>query len=66
MFVCLFIQYPAKGVKAGTGARSVIAGQLCWRLFHILNYRKLDILSHASLEINFTANISKFLYDMYC
>ena len=46
-FVCLFFQYPA------TGARSVIAGQLCWRLFHILNYRKLDILSQASLEINF-------------
>lgn len=45
--VCLFFQYSAKG------ARNVITGQLCWRLFHILNYRKLDILSQASLEINF-------------
>lgn len=39
------IQYPAKGVKAG--ARRVIAGQLCLRLFHILNYRKLDTLMQA-------------------
>ena len=61
-FVCLFFQYPVKGVKVG--ARSVIVGKLCWRLFQILNYRKLDILSHASLKIHFTANISKFLYDM--
>ena len=29
------------------------------------NYRKLGILSHASLEIHFTANTSKFLYDIY-